>query len=149
MCCGSRPVTSPTSVGPNRLLRDGAARFSSWTTSSPVSGSEGRTAAADPDPSTPSGSVIALLRGGPRQADELAATLRLPTGQILALLGIMEIQGLVLQRPGLTPHCHARGSPRVNNDCYSERSRNFRRVFVLADPHSELELRARFLAGLE
>jgi DNA processing protein len=25
------PVTSPTSVGPNRLLRDGAARFSSST----------------------------------------------------------------------------------------------------------------------
>jgi DNA-binding IclR family transcriptional regulator len=94
------------------------------------------TSAADPDPSTPSGSVIALLRGGPRQADELAATLRLPTGQVLALLGIMEIQGMVLQRPGLTyvlpAHALRAGirhsertrnlAPRVSNECHSERS---------------------------
>jgi len=97
------PVTSPTSVGPNRLLRDGAAPIldledllSRYPEVKPVR------ADADPDPATPTGAVVALLRAGPRQADELAATLRLPTGQILALLGIMEIQGLVLQRPGLT-----------------------------------------------
>jgi DNA processing protein len=96
-------VTSPTSVGTNQLLRDGAApileledllsRYPEIKPGAPT---------ADPDPSSPAGAVIALLRGGPRQADELAATLRQPTGQLLALLGIMEIQGLVVQRPGLT-----------------------------------------------
>jgi DNA processing protein len=95
-------VTSPTSVGTNRLLRDGAApilelddllsRYPEVTQAS---------RAADPDAATPAGAVIALLKGGPRQADEIAATLRQPTGQVLALLGIMEIQGLVIQRPGL------------------------------------------------
>lgn len=98
------PVTSPTSVGTNLLLRDGAAPIldlddllSRYPEVAPAA-----KVAHDPDASTPAGAVIALLRSGPRQADELAATLRLPTGQILALLGILEIQGLVSQRPGLT-----------------------------------------------
>lgn len=95
-------VTSPTSVGTNRLLRDGAAPILELddllsrypeVKQPPVTD--------DPDAATPQGAVIALLRGGPRQADELAATLRFPTGQVLALLGMMEIQGLVVQRPGL------------------------------------------------
>lgn len=95
-------VTSPTSVGPNRLLRDGAApilEVDDLLSRYP----EVRQVAStgDPDVSTPAGAVVALLKGGPRQADEIAATLRLPTGQVLALLGIMEIQGLVMQRPGL------------------------------------------------
>jgi DNA processing protein len=95
-------VTSPTSVGSNRLLRDGAAPIlelddllSRYPEVKQVA------SAADPDPSTPAGAVIALLRNGPRQADEIAATVRFPTGQVLALLGMMEIQGLVVQRPGL------------------------------------------------
>jgi DNA processing protein len=98
------PVTSPTSVGTNRLLRDGAApilelddllsRYPEAMKSAALS--------ADVDPSTPTGAVMALLRSGPRQADELAATLRLPTGQVLALLGVLEIQGVVVQRPGMT-----------------------------------------------
>lgn len=98
------PVTCPTSVGTNQLIRDGAA---------PVLGLDdllsrypelSRTTrmAVLPDAGTPSGALIALLRAGPRQADELAATLRLPTGQVLALLGMLEIQGIVTQRPGLT-----------------------------------------------
>lgn len=99
------PVTSPTSVGANQLLRDGAiailevddllARYP-----------EIRRVPGDPvlpaaDPASPQGKVLALLKGGPRQADELAATLRLPTGQVLAVLGAMEIQGMVSQRPGM------------------------------------------------
>ena len=95
-------VTSPTSVGTNRLLRDGAAPILELddllSRYSEVSAAK---AAPDPDTATPAGAVIALLRSGPRQADELAATLRLPTGQLLALMGILEIQGLVSQRPGL------------------------------------------------
>jgi DNA processing protein len=96
-------VTSPTSVGTNRLLRDGAAPIldlEDLVSRYPEVTQVAR--AADPDVSTPAGAVIAMLKGGPRQADEIAATLRLPTGQVLALLGIMEIQGLVVQRPGLT-----------------------------------------------
>ncbi|HKP29542.1 MAG TPA: DNA-processing protein DprA [Gemmatimonadales bacterium] len=96
-------VTSPTSVGTNRLLRDGAAPLldledllSRYPEVNLLAD------ATDPDASTPSGAVIAMLKAGPRQADEIAATLRFPTGQVLALLGIMEIQGLVVQRPGLT-----------------------------------------------
>jgi len=98
------PVTSPTSVGTNLLLRDGAAPILDLNDLLSRYPEVARAPATvpDPDASTPSGAVIALLRSGPRQADELAATLRLPTGQILALLGIMEIQGLVSQRPGLT-----------------------------------------------
>ena len=96
-------VTSPTSVGTNRLLRDGAApilELDDLLSRFPEVKQVANT--ADPDASTPAGAVLALLRSGPRQADELAATLRLPTSQVLALLGFMEIQGLVVQRPGLT-----------------------------------------------
>ena len=95
-------VTSPTSVGTNRLLRDGAApvlelddllsRYPEVTQAS---------RATDPGASTPAGAMIALLQGGPRQADEISATLRMPTSQVLAVLGILEIQGKVVQRPGL------------------------------------------------
>jgi len=95
-------VTSPTSVGTNRLLRDGAAPILELDDLLFRYPEVGRAAAAaDPDASTPQGAVIALLKSGARQADELAATLRLPTGQVLSLLGMMEIQGLVVQRPGL------------------------------------------------
>ena len=99
------PVTSPTSVGTNLLLRDGAAPIldlDDLLSRYPEVKLARQRPLPIPIASTPSGAVIALLRSGPRQADELAATLRLPTGQILALLGMIEIQGLVSQRPGLT-----------------------------------------------
>lgn len=97
------PVTSPTSVGTNRLLRDGAAPVLDLDDLLSRYPEVAAAAVPAPDPAdtTPSGAVIALLRSGPRQADELAATLRLPTGQILAVLGVLEIQGMVLQRPGM------------------------------------------------
>lgn len=99
------PVTSPTSVGANQLLRDGAIavlelgdllmRFPD------LARPERRPGPAVPAGNSPPAQVLALLRAGPRQADELAATLRQPTGEVLALLGVMEIQGLVVQRPGM------------------------------------------------
>ena len=99
------PVTSPTSVGANQLLRDGAIallELEDLLVRYPeVSRRNGGPASPEPDPQSSPGKVLALLKGGPRQADELAATLRLPTGQVLAVLGSMEIQGLVTQRPGM------------------------------------------------
>ena len=99
------PVTSPTSVGANQLLRDGAIallELEDLLVRYPeVKRGNGGPTIPEPDPESTPGSVLALLRGGPRQADELAATLRLPTGQVLALLGSMEIQGMVIQRPGM------------------------------------------------
>ena len=95
-------VTSPTSVGTNALLRDGAAPLldlDDLLSRYPEVKQVANVTAADA--STPTGAVIAMLLCGPRQADEIAATLRFPTGQVLGLLGIMEIQGLVVQRPGL------------------------------------------------
>lgn len=99
------PVTSPTSVGANQLLRDGAnavLQLEDLLMRYPeVRRGESTLTLPEPEPSSTQGKVLALLQGGPRQADELAATLRLPTGQVLALLGSMEIQGMVLQRPGM------------------------------------------------
>jgi DNA processing protein len=66
-------VTSPTSVGTNRLLRDGAAPIlelddllSRYPEVKQVAN------ATAPDASTPTGAVIAMLQNGPRQADEIA-----------------------------------------------------------------------------
>jgi DNA processing protein len=99
------PVTSPTSVGANQLLRDGAIallELEDLLLRYPeVRRGNGGPRIPEPDPQSSQGKVLALLKGGPRQADELAATLRLPTGQVLAVLGSMEIQGMVIQRPGM------------------------------------------------
>ena len=99
------PVTSPTSVGANQLLRDGAIavlELDDLLLRYPeIRPGLGVTGLPLPDPASPQGKVLAMLHSGPRQADELAATLRLPTGQVLAVLGVMEIQGLVSQRPGM------------------------------------------------
>jgi DNA processing protein len=99
------PVTSPTSVGANDLLRDGAMallELDDLLMRYPeVRREKGAPVLPEPDPESSPGRVLALLRNGPRQADELAATLRLPTGQVLAILGSMEIQGMVSQGPGM------------------------------------------------
>ncbi len=99
------PVTSPTSVGTNRLLRDGALMFLEladlMARYPEVSPAKAVAAAPPADPGTATGQVLSLLESGPRQADEIAATLRLPTGQVLSLLGTLEVQGLVAQRPGM------------------------------------------------
>jgi DNA processing protein len=100
------PVTSVCSVGTNRLLRDGATPlleladllrcYPGWR---PSPGPETGVLAADR--ASPQSLVLAVLRGGPRHVDELGARLTWQTGTLLALLGAMEIAGVVVQGPGM------------------------------------------------
>lgn len=97
------PITSATSVGTNQLIQAGAhpllemadllARYPELVPS--------RTGPERPGPAVPDQSrVMALLQSGPRPADELAGRLALAPSAALALLGEMEIAGLVRQEPG-------------------------------------------------
>jgi predicted Rossmann fold nucleotide-binding protein DprA/Smf involved in DNA uptake len=44
---------------------------------------------------------MAKLSGGAAHADEIAEHLGLPVGEVLGLLGVMELTGAVRQEPGL------------------------------------------------
>ncbi len=96
------PVTSRTSVGTNRLLRDGARPLLEMTDllelypGAPRPGPEVEATGRDPRHR-----LLALLRGGPRHVDQLARGLAASSTDTLALLGGLEIEGTVEQRPGL------------------------------------------------
>lgn len=100
VCVVPGPITSPTSVGVNRLLRDGATPlldpddllrfYPEATPPAPAAGPEGVR-----------GRILDVLRAGPAQADDLGRALRIPAGDLLGLLSAMELTGLVHQEPGL------------------------------------------------
>ena len=103
-------ITSPLSAGSNRLIRDGAApvlepadllqHFPELVTS------PGRTALplqSRPLPDSLSHEereLAGLLGPNPIHPDELCTRSRRPVGEVLALLGGLEIAGLVEQAPG-------------------------------------------------
>ena len=105
------PITSPTSVGTNRLLRDGATPLLAWrepldyypdvrppAAAAPLAGP-----LVKPLPDTLSDlerSVAELLGGEPALVDELVVRSGRRPGELLAALGALEIAGLIEQRPG-------------------------------------------------
>jgi DNA processing protein len=109
------PITSPTSVGSNRLIRDGAApllesidlftHYPALTQVAPAPAIKHKTPAPllRPLPSTlsPTERAVAdLLDGTPKHIDEIAGQTTHPIHEVLATLCSLEITGLVQQHPG-------------------------------------------------
>jgi DNA processing protein len=106
------PITSPGSVGANRLIRDGAAPLleprdllDHYPDAAPPATSRAYSAGAAfvplPDTLTPAErSVAELLVGEPTLADELIARSGRGAAELMALLSALEIAGIVEQRAG-------------------------------------------------
>lgn len=103
------PITSPTSVGTNRLLRDGATPFlepvdlfASFPERRPAT--RGAVAAAPAAPAlslTPlEHRVLQTLDRMPRHLDALIEVVGLPAAEVLATLSALELCGVVRQEPG-------------------------------------------------
>jgi DNA processing protein len=111
------PVTSPTSVGCNRLIRDGATpvlepadlhsfypEIASWPEPSWPDTARGASARSGLRPlpdalSAAERAVAEALDRTPSHVDSLAEQLQRPVGLLLAQLGVLEIAGVVEQRP--------------------------------------------------
>jgi DNA processing protein len=103
-------ITSPVSVGTNRLLRDGATpllepadllQFFPEIAPPPAPARAVQTVLALPADLTPEERSVAVLLGSePTHVDELAARSAHPIAEVLALLCALEIQGVVRQEPG-------------------------------------------------
>lgn len=96
------PITDPRSAGVNRLIRDGARPllelrdlFDLYPEAAP------RPPEEDERPDTPRGRLLRCLMRGPTQVDALAVRLGWSPAETLGLLGALEVEGLVAQRPGL------------------------------------------------
>ena len=99
------PITSSVSVGTNLLIREGAfpllemsdllCRYPELTAQAVLEERPGR--------SLPPAQarVLATLRSGPRLVDDLSRRTGISGGELLALLGGMEIAGLIRQEAGM------------------------------------------------
>ena len=106
------PITSPTSVGTNRLLRDGATPFlesadllAAFPELSPRRGSRAVSPppvpALPPLPLTPlERRVLQTLDRLPRHLDALIEVVGAPAADLLAALCALELYGVVRQQPG-------------------------------------------------
>ena len=99
------PITSLTSVGTNRLIRDGAAPL--LEPADLLTWFDGLAAPANPQEETrspplapDSQRVYDQLDGAPMHLDALAERLSEPVGRLLAILSALELEGLVEQQPG-------------------------------------------------
>jgi DNA processing protein len=109
------PIDSPTSVGPHRLIQEGAklvqdvedivselpglkqARSPLFAPAAPG----GRVAEAPgPAPQAPEDPLLLLLGSEPVQLEELVQATHLPVQNVLARLTLLELQGLVKELPG-------------------------------------------------
>lgn len=97
-------VDAPASRGVHGLLRDGAApaeKAADVLAALGLAVPEGGGAVSAREPSGEAERAVwARLEEGPRPADELAAALGLPTGRALALLGRLELAGVIRALPG-------------------------------------------------
>jgi DNA processing protein len=102
-------ITSPVSVGANRLIRDGASPLldpgdlMQHFPELPVLGENpaSNDPAPLPDTLSPAERELALIIGGnPVHPDQLAERCARPVGEILGLLSALEISGVVEQGPG-------------------------------------------------
>jgi DNA processing protein len=97
------PITSRTSAGTNRLLRDGATPLLSPEDLLGVFGLSSTTV-AEPRHDTPpctlspdEARVLSAVSGTPRSIDEIAESAGLPIGTVLATLLGLELGGLIVQ----------------------------------------------------
>jgi DNA processing protein len=98
------PITSPVSVGTNRLLRDGAAPFlelRDLLEHFPECAAPAAPAGAGEDDASLVSRILALLAAEAKPVDAIAAALGVPAATTLSLLALLEIQGLVRQEPGM------------------------------------------------
>jgi DNA processing protein len=104
-------ITSPTSVGVNRLIRDGAAPllepadllqyYPTVSSSAPVPSILAPELKPLPDTLSPEERQVALLcAGAALHPDELARRSQRPVGEVLGLLSGLEIAGVVAQAAG-------------------------------------------------
>jgi len=100
------PITSPTSTGTNRLIRDGAMPLlvpgdllELYGRNTSV---QQKSARAQPSPqlSAEDTRLVGVLGAAPVQLDILAETVRQPVAQVLDRLCALELEGVVEQRPG-------------------------------------------------
>lgn len=102
------PITSPTSVGTNRLLRDGATPFltredllNAFPGTQRRGTAPATTPAAPEVPLTPrEHQVLQALGRLPRHLDALIEVLELPASDLLPTLCALELQGLARQEAG-------------------------------------------------
>lgn len=112
------PVTSPVSVGPNRLIKQGARLVESaadileelslprlWAAE--VGAADGAEIVLEPAERE----VLSALAGGPVQLEALAEQVKLPVSELLSLLTLLEVRGLVHQLPGSFFVAASRGRP--------------------------------------
>lgn len=105
-------ITSPTSIGTNRLLRDGATPFleavdllAAYPEVRPARPPEGREQApAEPPPAFPltlfERRVFQSLDRTPRHLDALIEVLGTPAAELLPALSALELYGVARQEPG-------------------------------------------------
>jgi DNA processing protein len=104
-------ITSPVSVGTNRLIRDGAApvlepadllqHFPELCGSSPALAMNPATNRPLPETlSSDERELAGLLGREPIHPDQLATLFKRPVGEVLGLLCGLEIAGVVEQQPG-------------------------------------------------
>jgi len=104
-------ITSPVSVGTNRLIRDGAAplleptdllqHFPEFPAPTTEKGGPVPAISSLPDTLSPEERELAgFLDSDPIHPDELAGRSRRPINEVLSLLGGLEIAGVVEQGPG-------------------------------------------------
>lgn len=96
------PITSPMSVGPHALIRDGACLVTSADEILQVLGRTARTASpALPEGLTPEEQqILAWVGQEPRWAGDLAEGCGLPAGTVQGILTLLEVKGLIRQVPG-------------------------------------------------
>jgi len=109
------PIDSPTSLGPHRLIQEGAKLVQDvedilqelpglsrapgplFAAAAPAGLVAEAPAAGRPAPEDP---LLPLLGAEPRQLEELVQAARLPVQDVLARLTLLELQGLVKELPG-------------------------------------------------
>ena len=122
------PIDSPTSLGPHRLIQDGAklvqdpedifselpalkkGQRAAICRSRPGPGNPGRRGRrpytghlhrpAPPPAPTPEDPLLALLGSDPLSLEEIVRTTRLATSAVLSRLTILELEGLIRELPG-------------------------------------------------
>jgi DNA processing protein len=119
------PIDSPTSLGPHRLIQDGAKLVQDpedifqelpalkkgqrplfaapgrvRETPAAEGGGPTSAAAAAPPAPTPEDPLLALLGSDPLSLEEIVRTTRLATSEVLSRLTILELEGLIRELPG-------------------------------------------------
>ncbi|MFZ5449397.1 MAG: DNA-processing protein DprA [Thermodesulfobacteriota bacterium] len=109
------PIDSPTSLGPHRLIQEGAKlvqdvediiqelpdlKKAPGPLFSPKAAPSGVAEAAGPARPLPEDPLLSLLGSDPMQLEELVKASHLPVKDILTRLTLLELQGLVKELPG-------------------------------------------------